>query len=962
MSLRLTGGIKHGYFRLFLTCILIVCLANLQAQSYSSVHYDTKDGLPSATVYDISQDKDGVIWFATENGLSRFDGKNFKTFTTRDGLPDNSVLQVHADNLGRVYFTPFTHDLHYYRNDSFFRVLVPEQYRVDMSNAAGFINKKDKIIIGVTGNCYVLENNKLIPFVDMYKQDPDTAYVIRVYDSLIITQSENRYYYINESGTIRSYPRAEKNEVGIVFDENVVRRQLKITRPFEEVHTIYMPGNRVLKYANNIAHIFDMGSGDLLYRIRMEKYSSAFIDNENSLWFSTIGNGVYRFPSFAFRNMSFDGRSEVFSFVRIGNQIIAGSDHSRMYYLPQRSADTSFSTVDLSAYSRNSENPIARIAKRNRVYVMRSSGDNLYIGTDGFLLKKKGRNAPVFSIAFPVKDIDVLNKELLVCTGNHLLLLNEDDLSTKDTLLFQRATCGQAYKGHYYVGTLGGLIRIDPASKKVTELRTSFPAFGGRITAIQKGLNDDLWIATSGAGLVRYKNGKIVQAVTEENGLTSNICTSLFIDSFCIWLGTDKGLNRIEFRGNDISVMRLTSANGLGADFINAIIATDSNVYVGTTAGVTLFTKNIQAEHSVCMLHILGVTANNKPLDKDSSYSFPYNTLNIRVDFTAISFKSAGDITYYYQLKGLDEEWQTTNANFINFSTLQPGGYTLILKAVNKFGVESAVQTIYIAIDPPWWQTWFFRITALAALALLILGIYWYNVRDIRRKEEMKREFEARFASLEQMALQAQMNPHFIFNALNSIQTFILNLDVEGANTYLANFASLIKQTLDNSMNPLISIASEITYIETYLSLEKLRFRDKFSYEIHIDETIDQKNTMLPGMLLQPYIENSLRHGIQHRKDSNGLIALSITNMANNAVVYKISDNGVGRKRAGELKSSRHIEYQSRGTSINEKRIAAINSQFKTNMAVRVEDIIDENGMVAGTEVTLLIPSFAGKL
>ncbi|MEI9912897.1 MAG: histidine kinase [Bacteroidota bacterium] len=438
--------------------------------------------------------------------------------------------------------------------------------------------------------------------------------------------------------------------------------------------------------------------------------------------------------------------------------------------------------------------------------------------------------------------------------------------------------------------------------------------------------------------------------------MTSDICTSLFIDSNLVWLGTNNGLNRIETGKEKLAITRFTSANGLGADFINAVLATDSTIYVGTAAGLTIFNKSILTEKSVCIFHILQVSENNNRLKENSSYSFPYNALNIRIDFTAISFKSAGDITYYYKLEGLDEKWNTTTANFVNFSVLQPHNYTLFLKAVNKFGVESDTKTIRIHIQAPWWQTWLFRITVLTILGLLVLLIYRYNIRAIKRKEETKREIEARFSALEQKALQAQMNPHFIFNSLNSIQTFILNLDVEGANNYLTNFASLIRQTLENSMHPLITIASEIKYLETYLGLEKLRFRDKFRYEIFIDETIDQKNTVLPGMLLQPYIENSLRHGIQHRKDNNGLISLTISKTGDNCILYTITDNGVGRKKAEELKSVRHIEYQSRGTSINEKRITAINNQSKTNIRVNTEDVLDEKGIVTGTIVTVLIP------
>jgi ligand-binding sensor domain-containing protein len=937
---------------LILLFILVMVCSNLKAQQFSSVHYDTKDGLPSPTVYDISQDKNGFVWFATENGLCRFDGKNFKTFTTRDGLPDNSVLKVHGDNSGRVYFTPFTHGLYYYRSDSFIKIPIPDRYKIDLSIMPFFSNKKDKVFISGLNHPYVLENDSIILLTEKYQ--PNIWSICRIFDTLVILRSIDSLFYIPDAGKTRAYLGKEKSI--IVFDDNGQRQELKTNQKFNTVPIDYLAGDFLYMYTDNVLNIFRTSTGNLAYKIKVDKFSHGFIDNENNLWICTLGDGVYRVPSFTYRNMNFDGKNEIFSLIKTGNQLIAGSDFSKMYSMPVHQADSGYSISDFSRFVAASDNPVSLLTKRNRVYALLADQSDLYIGTDAFLLKKTGTAPPVFAEIHPVKDIDVTGNRMMVCTGYGVLLLDKKDMSVKDTLLRQRATCGTIYHGDYYIGTLGGLIKISSATKTITALYNLFPSFKGRITALKRGMNDDLWIATSGSGLVHFKNNKIAGTIKEKDGLTSDICTSLFIDNDLVWLGTNNGLNRIETVKEKPGITKFTSANGLGADFINAVLATDSNVYVGTAAGLTMFSKNILAEKSVCILHILQVSENNRKLKKDSSYSFSHNALNIQIDFTAISFKSAGDITYYYQLKGLDDKWNTTTTNSINFPTLQPADYTLLLKAINKFGVESDTKTISITIRPPWWQTWLFRIIALAAIGLLVFFIYRYNISNIKRKEESRREVESRFAALEQRALQAQMNPHFIFNALNSIQTFILNLDAEGANNYLTNFASLIRQTLENSMQPLITVASELKYLETYLGLEKLRFRNKLAYKIHIDEAIDQNNTLLPGMLLQPYIENSIRHGIQHRKDDNGLILLNITKTPDKSVLYAINDNGVGRKRSGELKSSRHIEYQSRGTSINEKRIAAINNQFKTNIRVNIEDILDENGMVAGTSVTILIP------
>lgn len=924
------------------------------AQSYSMVHYDTKDGLPSATVYDISQDKNGFMWFATENGLSRFDGKNFRTYTTKDGLPDNSILKVHGDNTGRVYFAPFTHGLYYFQNDSFVKVQIPEKYKVDLSVINVFMNKKDKIVFSGIARTYLLGNDRLTSIDEVYHNSFGPLYIKMVYDTLVIAGSEDSLFIIYDSGKIDRIKSSLAESSNITFDEKGIIHHFNVKYnltpgKYLSPALIYVPVGDSLRF-------YSSATGELQHSIRINKPSGAFIDNENNLWLTTLGNGVYRIPSFTYRNLDFGGNNEIFSLVGFDHRLFAGTDFSKMFSIIFQNGKSEYDISNYSKFIDSSGNTVSHYTGRNRIYSLYHDKKNLYIGADAFLLIKPENRAPVYKGVYPVKDLDISGNKLLACTGRDALVLDAETFIVKDTLLTQRSTCGAIYHDNYYIGTFGGLIRIDPATKAITELYNSFAPLKGRIVAINRGVDDDLWIATSGSGLVHYKNDKIISVLKEEDGLTSNICTSIFIDDTIVWLGTNNGLNRIETNSDKPNIVRLTTSNGLGADFIDAVFATDSMVYVGTEAGITYFHKNVLAEKSICILQVLGISENNVTLRKDSAYTFRHDALNIRVDFTAISFKSAGDIVYYYKLQGLDNDWNITSANSINFATLQPGNYTLFLKAKNKFGVESLTKSIAISVLPPWWKTWTFVILVAFVIILLLLFIYTYNVRNIRKKEKAKREIEARFAALEQSALQSQMNPHFIFNCLNSIQTFILNFDAEGANNYLTTFASLIRQTLDNSTQPLITVSTEIKYLETYLELEKLRFRNKFRYVIHIDDGIDQNNVLLPGMLLQPFVENSLRHGIQHRKDNNGLISIVITKQLDQGVLYTIKDNGVGRKKAAELRSTRHIEYQSRGISISEKRVAAINNQYGTTIRINTEDITDEYGMVAGTSVSISIP------
>lgn len=933
-------------------CLLFILLSSLlsPAQNFSSIHYSEKDGLPSNTVYDITQDKDGFIWFGTENGLSRFDGKNFKTLTTKDGIPDNAVLKVHGDNTGRVYFSPFTYTPHCYYKDSIYKLRIPDQYKVDIANASVYYTKGDQVIIVGINDSYITQyNDSVISLQEMYKRAPAKNLTIFANDTAILTGHKDSLYLIKNDGSIKiSYYERDKKYLFGSHGEPI-----PITSPLlKSISTATRLTNNLYAICNdNDAFLLLQSTGQILYKIKIAKFSNAFVDNENNLWISTLGNGVYRFPSFDFRHTDFGGRNEIFTICNFGSDIIAGSDFSQSFLISNIETKL-FSNY--SSYLSQSDNPVARNTKRNRILKFLPGKGNLFIGADAFLLKLDRNSRIRFSSIFPVKDIDTTAGQLLVCTGKSSLLLDEETLSVKDTLLNQRSTCGIFYQGDYYIGTIGGLVKIDSKSKRLTMLGSMYSPLKSRIAALSRGRNNDLWIATSGFGLVHYKNGKVVNVFNTGTGIISDICTSLFIDSNEIWLGTSKGLNRIIPHGENWDITSITTANGLAANFINSVYVHNNVIYTGTSAGLTYFNKNSLSEKSICRLHITGISAGNTSLEKDSILSFPHNTLNIKIEFTAISFKSAGDIHYYHRLKGLEDKWNITTDNFINYPTLPPGNYTLLIKAINKFGVESETKTISIRIHPAWWQTWPFWLAVIGLLLLLIALLYRRSIRSVK-KEKLKRETEARFAALEQQALQAQMNPHFIFNSLNSIQSFILDLDVEGANKYLATFASLIRQTLDNSSSPLISLSSELKYLDTYLQLEKLRFKDKFNYTIQTGEDINQQATLIPGMLIQPYVENSLRHGIQHRKDNQGIISIEVTGTTG-GIIYTIKDNGVGRRKSEELKSRKHIEYQSKGTAISLKRINAINNQFGTNIRLNIADISGTNGTVEGTIVILFIP------
>jgi hypothetical protein len=328
---------------------------------------------------------------------------------------------------------------------------------------------------------------------------------------------------------------------------------------------------------------------------------------------------------------------------------------------------------------------------------------------------------------------------------------------------------------------------------------------------------------------------------------------------------------------------------------------------------------------------------------------------NIRFEYAGISYRSGGEIFYRYRLSGLDTGWSITKENFLAYPALLPGNYRLELQAINKFGIKSEIISIPFSIERFWWEKVRVQIAAVI-LFLFIVGLFMNRrIRQVRLRENEKNLLREQVSTLEQMALKAQMNPHFIFNSLNSIQHYVLDKDIIGANKYIAGFSRLIRLTLDNSSKPEISIDEEIQYLSQYLELEKMRTGNKFRYSIDVPETILRNDYSISPMVLQPFVENSIRHGLRYRNDSNGHIKIEIISYEK-GLKFIIEDNGVGRLVAGSFKSKNPIEYQSRGISLTEERINLMNRNRKEKIEMTIADVRD-NGTITGTRVVIIYPN-----
>jgi sensor histidine kinase YesM len=265
--------------------------------------------------------------------------------------------------------------------------------------------------------------------------------------------------------------------------------------------------------------------------------------------------------------------------------------------------------------------------------------------------------------------------------------------------------------------------------------------------------------------------------------------------------------------------------------------------------------------------------------------------------------------------------------------------------------------SLTIVIRPPWWRTWMFRLALVLFIGTAIWGIIITRVRIIRRKHEVERKMltiEKQIFELEQKALRLQMNPHFIFNSLNAIQNFVLSNDTDKAVNYLAKFSHLMRMILANSTASLITLKDELKALTYYIDLEKLRFDDRFDYQIIRDPGVDEEFVEIPPMLFQPYVENAIIHGLVN-SPRRGMLEIAIQRLSPGVLQCSIKDNGIGREKAIEIRNRSGIKRQPKGMIITQERIEIYNRQNRKSFAVRITDLKDEKGEPAGTRVEFTI-------
>ena len=952
--------------------VLFFIPALSHAQTYGYTHYDIPDGLAGSTVYCITQDGDGFIWTGTETGVSRFDGTHFKNFTAEDGLPDVEILSMFSDSKGRVWMAPFSHSICYYFKGRIYNQendAVLRKVRLNGNIAHFAEDRQGNILVQEGSALHLIYNDGRVKDYDS-KADPRLLAIDAIsYNPSGYFQvlANKTLYELEENGLkpLLSYPFHRYPASGKALSGQIL---VGLERPDRTAIRVLATGKTYLLslgvglvdyniIADSLVYInvstgtteFNIHSGDSKRFLPGMEVSCVFRDVDGNTWFSTIGHGLFRLNSDEFRSLSLKIRGladcSVHSIYRTGNQLILGAnDHVAFRFrLPNlEESSHQFMGGDLKA----------RIT-----FICPTPRGGMLFGSDEDIEKW---SAPPMRYT----NLDAGLKSAFRSGENEVLFANStggfrarlDPLQIVDTFWTGRCTTVYSRQDTTYIGTLSGLYLV-LKDKSVIYAGDSIPFLHKRIAAITGSADGTLWIACYDGGVIGYRQGKVITTLTHDHGLTSNICRTLTVQDHYLWVGTDRGLNKVDLADPSYPVIRYTSNDGLGSDIINTVYTDSPTIYVGTSAGLSFFEDRVHPGEN-CRLILLNVLSGNRDRISDTGrLVLPYTSNNVRFDYAGISYRSAGNITYRYRLTGLDTAWRQTKETFLEYPSLPSGDYVWELMAINKFGTASRPLSVKFSITTPFWKTWWFAVILTFVFLLVTWGLVDRRIRRAQSQQEEKERLHRKMNELENMALQAQMNPHFIFNCLNSVQQFIFDQNTFLANQYISDLAKLIRATLYYSNKPFITVRQEIDYLNTYLSIEKIRFDSKMDYRLEVDDAVGRDELQIPPMLIQPYVENGIRHGLRHKRTGKGLIMVAIRMLADSLQVI-VEDNGIGREMSARYKTREHIEYQSKGMSLTADRIRMLNSINRQQIHVRVEDLMDAAGKAAGTRIVLTFPLF----
>lgn len=965
------------------------------SQQYNFIEYTVEDGLAQNQVYSILQDQQGYLWMATTGGVSRFDGHEFINYTQRDGLIKNHVYELYLDEEGNIWMG-CVGGISKWDGKKFHNYFFPPSL---VNNRTTSITRdhKNRLWIGTNGGgllelkdnvFYSYENEIAIPsnFINALFFDKENTLWIGTKEGLSLMKDEgfqkSEFLELN-SVYVSHLTEGKKGEIIVsTFGEGsfLIKNNIKQISVSDGITTDWI---RKMVYHDSLGYVmaskfglsFLLSSGKTINiseqnGLEFTDIKNIFIDNESNLWLATNGVGALKFSGLAFQNYTVqDGlpANEILSIQQLSNgDMLLGTLRNGLCIRKNDSCKHLYDELS---------NPT--------VWSILPEKDNIWLATSqGITLLKNGK-----SDFFVHNDSDKTSladnrvTAIFKDKKNQIWFGHREGISKYNNGKFENygyqdgftgmniRTILEDNKGNLLCGAEDGIYLFNPHTKHSEKIEVG-DNIDKKVFCLSKDKYGKIWIGTDN-GLYR-KDGDKFHFISLGEDSRRNFINFLQLEGKNkLWIGTNYGVYCLEIKEeteSDPKVKTFTSHEGiknlecnLNASFIDS----EGHLWFGTAGSLVKLDSDLlkddEAENH--QVDIRKLTINyDRQLSADelkNGLRLKPNENRLVFDFIKMCFSNPENVSYSFRLKGWDEKWSPlSKTSQAVFSNLPSGEYEFEVKAMDKNGNWTNISRLSFTILTPFYKRWWF-IGLMTSLALFIIYIVyrWRLIEKEKKLQSEKLSYQNKLLELEHQSLNASMNRHFIFNALNSIQYYINRQDRISANRYLSSFAKLIRKNLDSSAESgnIVSLAEEMERIELYLQLEHMRFNNKFEFFIEEEGIIDKESINVPAMLLQPFIENSIWHGILPKKNE-GKIWLKLTEQKN-GIHFLIKDNGIGIEASKEERKKSVDVHDSKGMKITYGRVALLKKITGQKILLKGPyDWKDKDGNIGGAEVNIFIP------
>ena len=872
--------------RYYLFLTLILITSLGSAQNYAFLRWTVADGLPASEVTALAEDESGYLWVGTAGGgAARFDGSTFVPLTQ---YPGNFIHKITYEN-GMVDISTEEGNIWLPSFANMFRVMCGEENSTSKPQKESVATDLPELAAPITAS-------------------------LKLPDGNLLAGTREGLFLLRPNGAIIKRYTAPEN----------------------------LPGTRV---------------------------SALIKDRQNRIWIGTDGGLVRMVPS---------------GLRRVANQAvtaIAPANDGNLWFGQAR--DGIFISTDSSGPQRP---PIEDPTRGNRITaIVKDSLGHTYFSTNrrGITVVNDTLGVERLTSRSGLPDDRILT--MLPTDSNRIWAVSYDQgigrISFQDSMFSVRSfgpdegvpltnfttALGLPNDALLLGDRLGNIYRWR-AGDTTAIFGTANGLPNGAVSAMALRRETQLWVAIAGHGLyytdLRMANLRFSPLPARLSKLPTSILTILAPeDRPELWLGTDRNLIRLYLNrdGQPDWFRTYGRAEGFPIAAVTSSLADNGKYYFGTKKGlIELTPDDADGYLSPPPAFLAGVDLFYEPLNgkdfeyRDGAAHFSAENNHLNFHFGAVDLSYPDRVRFQWRLAPYEKDWSpVSDETSIRYAGLSSGSYKFAVRATTDYGKtwgEAAAFTFAIA-TPFWRQGWVWALLALGGIALLIGGFYAFYQR-IQRTEARKRkalEAQNQLLTLEQKALQLQMNPHFIFNALNGIRGLVDGQNDAEARRQIGRFAKLMRGILNNSRRETIPLSEEISTLTEYLEMERFCQPFDFTYAISPPENVDPEEVSMPSMLLQPFLENAVLHGLSSLTGRKGHIEVSFI-MRGRRMQCTVSDNGIGRNAAAARKASRPASHQSVALDVTQARLKTMKGRMT------VEDVLDGEGKVAGTRVELVFP------